>query len=66
MVAQWALVRSRVAIGEEAQTLEEVHEPFLIQLGFIKRTQQGRVATPLSYKHFGLQPPPSSDQAALF
>ena len=41
-----------VAIGEERQTLEEVHEPFLIQLGFIKRTQQGRVATPLAYKHF--------------
>ena len=41
-----------VAVGEERQTLEEVHEPFLIQLGFIKRTQQGRVATPLAYKHF--------------
>ncbi len=46
-----------VAVGEERQTLEEVHEPFLIQLGFIKRTQQGRVATPLAYKHFGLNPP---------
>lgn len=54
-----------VAIGEEAQTLEEVHEPFLIQLGFLKRTQQGRVATPLAYKHFGLQPPHSA-QPTLF
>lgn len=55
-----------VAIGEEAQTLEEVHEPYLIQLGFLKRTPQGRVATSLAYKHFGLQPPPSADQSALF
>ncbi|MBI5093649.1 MAG: Holliday junction branch migration DNA helicase RuvB [Candidatus Hydrogenedentes bacterium] len=55
-----------VAIGEESQTLEEVHEPFLIQLGFIKRTPQGRVATPLAYKHFGLQAPPSEDQPPLF
>tara|TARA_R110001592_G_scaffold263501_4_gene528820 strand:- start:1312 stop:2334 length:1023 start_codon:yes stop_codon:yes gene_type:complete len=46
-----------VAVGEERQTLEEVHEPYLIQLGFMKRTQQGRVATPLAYKHFGLNTP---------
>lgn len=46
-----------VAIGEERQTLEEVHEPFLIQIGFLKRTQQGRVATPLAYKHLQLVPP---------
>jgi Holliday junction DNA helicase RuvB len=46
-----------VAIGEERQTLEEVHEPFLIQIGFIKRTQQGRVATPRAYKHLSLAPP---------
>jgi len=54
-----------VAIGEEAKTLEEVHEPFLIQIGFLKRTQQGRVATPMAFKHFGLQPP-QSDQPSLF
>lgn len=46
-----------VAVGEERQTLEEVHEPYLIQMGFLKRTPQGRVATPLAYKHFGLEPP---------
>lgn len=46
-----------VAVGEEPQTLEEVHEPYLIQVGFLKRTQQGRVATPLAYRHFGLNPP---------
>jgi Holliday junction DNA helicase RuvB len=48
-----------VAIGEERQTIEEVHEPYLIQIGFLKRTPQGRVATPLAYKHFGLNPPSS-------
>lgn len=54
-----------VAIGEEAQTVEEVHEPYLIQLGFVKRTPQGRVATPLAYKHFGLEPP-RDPQSPLF
>ena len=54
-----------VAVGEERQTLEEVHEPYLIQLGFLKRTQQGRVATPLAYKHFGLRPP-QTGQPELF
>ncbi|HOK08960.1 MAG TPA: Holliday junction branch migration DNA helicase RuvB [Candidatus Hydrogenedens sp.] len=54
-----------VAVGEERQTLEEVHEPYLIQIGFLKRTPQGRVATPLAYKHFGLTPP-TSDTPSLF
>lgn len=54
-----------VAVGEEAQTLEEVHEPYLIQLGFVKRTPQGRVATPAAYKHMGLEPP-SAPQRSLF
>ena len=46
-----------VSVGEEAHTLEEVHEPYLIQIGFLKRTPQGRMATALAYKHFGLKPP---------
>jgi len=54
-----------VAIGEERQTIEEVHEPYLIQIGFLKRTPQGRVATPSAYKHFGLNPP-SSYTPSLF
>jgi Holliday junction DNA helicase RuvB len=54
-----------VAIGEESQTIEEVHEPYLIQIGFIKRTPQGRVALPRAYKHFGLNPPDDS-QPSLF
>ncbi|MFL2876424.1 MAG: Holliday junction branch migration DNA helicase RuvB [Pontiellaceae bacterium] len=46
-----------VSIGEEAETLEEVYEPYLIQEGFLKRTSQGRVATEHAYNKFGLTPP---------
>lgn len=42
------------AIGEDAMTLEDVYEPYLIKNGFINRTPRGRVATDLTYKHFGL------------
>lgn len=41
------------ATGEEATTIEEAYEPFLIQQGFIARTSKGRVAMPLAYEHFG-------------
>ena len=51
-----------VAIGEEAGTLEEVHEPYLIMTGFLKRTPQGRVATELSYKKLGLKPATGAQQ----
>ena len=43
------------ALGEEAVTLEDVCEPFLMQLGFIARTPRGRTATALAYKHLGLE-----------
>ncbi|QYA41609.1 Holliday junction branch migration DNA helicase RuvB [Macrococcoides bohemicum] len=43
-----------VSIGEERMTLEDVYEPYLIQKGFLERTQRGRVATPLAYKHFNI------------
>src|SRR6185295_6768082 len=42
------------AIGEERDTIEDVLEPFLIQQGFLQRTSRGRIATALSYRHFGL------------
>lgn len=44
------------AVGEEAGTIEEVYEPFLIQEGYIKRTPRGREATDLAYKHLGKAP----------
>lgn len=47
------------AVGEEAETIEEVYEPFLIQEGYIKRTSRGREATELAYKHLKIIPPGS-------
>ena len=44
------------AVGEDAGTVEEVYEPFLIMEGFIKRTPRGRMVTELAYKHFGRNP----------
>jgi len=41
-------------IGEEAMTIEDVYEPFLMQMGFINRTPRGRMATRLAYEHFGI------------
>lgn len=45
------------ACGDEAETIEEVYEPFLIQEGYIKRTSRGREATELAYKHLNIVPP---------
>ncbi|QJC52871.1 Holliday junction branch migration DNA helicase RuvB [Paenibacillus albicereus] len=44
-------------IGEESQTIEDVYEPYLMQIGFLQRTPRGRVATPLAYRHLGLPVP---------
>jgi Holliday junction DNA helicase RuvB len=57
-----------VAIGEESGTIEEVHEPYLIMQGYIKRTAQGRVAMPKAYKKIGLPVPKSATapQSDLF
>ncbi len=46
-----------VAVGEEADTLEDVHEPYLIMQGYVKRTQQGRAALPRAYEKLGLRAP---------
>lgn len=45
------------AIGEEAVTLEDVYEPYLMQIGFLARTPRGRCVTPQAYSHLGLRPP---------
>ena len=52
------------ALAEEAEAIEEMYEPFLIQIGFLNRTPRGRVATRLAYDHFGITP--SRRQSALF
>ena len=45
------------AIGEESVTIEDVYEPYLMQIGFLSRTPRGRCATALAYKHLGLEQP---------
>lgn len=56
-----------VAVGEDAATIEEVHEPFLILQGFLQRTPRGRVALPAAYTKIGAKmPPPSEGQQSLF
>ena len=53
-----------VSVGEEADTIESVVEPFLVRVGLFTRTPRGRVATPSAWRHFGLTP--QGDPAALF
>src|SRR5437588_5027815 len=52
------------ALAEEQDAIEEIYEPFLIQIGFLNRTPRGRIATQLAYEHFGIIP--SRRQSALF
>ncbi|HEY9906943.1 MAG TPA: Holliday junction branch migration DNA helicase RuvB [Thermosynechococcaceae cyanobacterium] len=47
------------ATGEDVQTIEEVYEPYLLQIGYLNRTSRGRVATPAAWKHLGFSPPDS-------
>ena len=54
------------AIGEDQGTFEEVYEPFLIKEGFIVRTQRGRVATELAYKHLGMDAPRRDTEQLVF
>ena len=55
-----------VSVSEDPETVEDVYEPFLMQLGFIARTPRGRVATKLAYDHLGLVKASSSEQPRLF
>lgn len=54
-----------VAVGEDAGTLEDVYEPFLIQQGFLNRTPRGRTVTAAAYRHFGFTQP-TTQQASIF
>jgi Holliday junction DNA helicase RuvB len=55
-----------VAVGEEAQTVEEVAEPYLVRAGLLARTPRGRVATPAAWAHLGLARPAAVDSPTLF
>ena len=56
------------AIGEEAVTIEDVYEPYLMQIGFLSRTPRGRCVTHAAYLHLGMTPPGPEDsgQQSLF
>ena len=45
------------AVGEEAITIEDVYEPYLMQIGFLSRTPRGRMVTPAAYRHLGIAMP---------
>jgi holliday junction DNA helicase RuvB len=55
-----------ISIGEAVDTLEDVYEPYLIQIGFLKRTPRGRVATQAAWDHLGVRRTGSEDQPILF
>jgi Holliday junction DNA helicase RuvB len=50
-----------ISIGEEVNTIEDVYEPYLVQIGFIKRTPKGRLATELAYKHMKVDRPAKNE-----
>ncbi len=54
------------AVNEEKEAIEEIYEPYLIQIGFVNRTPRGRVVTPAAYKHLGLDALASRQQRGLF
>jgi Holliday junction DNA helicase RuvB len=54
-----------VAVGEEAETVEVVAEPFLVRAGLMARTPRGRVATPAAWEHLGFEPPPPGGGAGF-
>ena len=52
-------------VAEEMETIEDIYEPFLLQIGFLSRTPRGRTATPAAYAHLGYKHIPSSEQLKL-
>jgi Holliday junction DNA helicase RuvB len=47
-------------VGEDRGTLEDIHEPYLLQIGMLQRTPRGRTVTPRAYRHLGLEPSATS------
>ena len=54
------------SVGEDANTIEEVYEPYLMELGFLDRTPRGRMGTILAYNHFGIEGPPGRQSTLKF
>lgn len=55
-----------VSVGEEEDTIEDVYEPYLIQIGYLKKTPRGRTATPAAYEHYDKEGPSGPEQGQLF
>lgn len=55
-----------ISAGEGVDSIEDFYEPYLIQTGFLKRTARGRMATPLAYKHLGIEPSGNENQRLFF
>ena len=55
-----------VSVGEETETIEDVYEPYLLQLGMLQRTPRGRMATPAAWQHLGLTAPARAEMPPLF
>ena len=55
-----------MSVGEEAETIESVCEPFLLRSGLLARTPRGRMATPSAWSHLGLTPPPTANIPLIF
>ena len=53
------------SIGEERVTIEDVYEPYLIQMGFLHRTQKGRVVSEAAYRHLGIEPEEQQEQLTV-
>ena len=54
------------SVSEESNTIMDVVEPYLLQLGFLDRTPRGRMVTARAYEHLGLTPPERTEQPSLF
>ncbi|MBN1317118.1 MAG: hypothetical protein JXA42_16670, partial [Anaerolineales bacterium] len=53
------------AVSEEADTIMDVYEPYLLQLGFLERTSRGRIATPAAFAHLNIPAAPAPEQGRL-
>ena len=61
-----ALDTLAAAVGEEAVTIEDVYEPYLMQIGFLTRTARGRCVTALAYDHLGIRRSENAAQQSIF
>ena len=66
LVSCVSMGKVQAAMGEEAVTIEDVYEPYLMQIGFLTRTVRGRCVTKLAYDHLGIQFNDKNAQQSIF